>query len=408
MTVLARQFLTETNFLRLFLSFFLSEFGGFLTNTAILLHINHHTDGDLFYLGLAQILFVLPLAIGTALGGVIGEAYNKKNVMILCEIINMMLITSLIYLHESVLAVVLVRAVIVFCAGVYNPSRQAVVQEIIDNRFLRIANSGFSSSFALFHAISPLLGVYLYRYFGGIQEIFALNSLCYMLGVIILVKMHYMPTRKTSIDQAELVKLGSDFRKGITHVYCRRDLLAIQLNFLIGGITMGVFYPTILPYIKQVFSGDETLFSQMMFCLSIGAILGSLISPAVMKLTSKGKILVTLALGQASLIFLWTNTEVLWLAFLILFIWGVSSMISTMAYINYVQVNVKNGYRTRTFSIMDLTISVSSFIGGLTVMVMSGNFSSEQIITLTSLIALVIIILRCFSRSVRTLYQTST
>src|SRR5262245_27833910 len=121
-----RGLLKEGNFVKLFTAVLFSELGGYLTNTVILFYVNEQTNGSRLYLGLAQVLFVAPLLLGTLIGGSIGERANKRSIMVICEVINLFLIMAM-FTVEAVLAVILIRACVVFFAGVYNPNRMALM-----------------------------------------------------------------------------------------------------------------------------------------------------------------------------------------------------------------------------------------------------------------------------------------
>ncbi len=395
----------HSNFAKLFLSFFVSEFGGFLTNTAIVLHINARTDGDLFYLGLGHMLLVLPLALGTAIGGSVGEVYNKKKVMLTCECINLLLVTSLVFLEDALGAILLIRALIVLSAGIYGPSRQAIVQEVIDPRYLRLANAGFSSTFALFHALSPFAAVLLYNAFDGVQEIFAFNSLTYALGTLLLLRMHYTQAPQPAPAQRSVPNVLQDLREGLTYIRSRPDLVAIQFTFLVSGITLGAFYPSILPFIRDVYQGGDALYAELMLCISLGAICGALVTPWLLQHVRTGRILVAAAFLQAGCILLWTALEQLLAACGVLFAWGALTMIGVTVYQNHVQLQVPRQVRTRTFSLFELTISAANFIGAASVMLIGTLMDAQWILTAVALLALAVLVARAFGRSMRVLYQ---
>ncbi len=401
-----KNFIKQGNFLYLFSAFFFSELGGFLTNTCVLLHINKVTNGDLFYLGLSQTLFVLPLALGTLLGGALGESFNKKKVMVFCEILNFFLVLGLVFTHQKIIAIILLRGFIVLLAGIYNPSRQAIVQEILEAKYLRGANASFTSTFAFFHAIVPVISVFLYKNFNGIQEIFVINVFTYLIGALLLIRIHYTYENEMK-TRLSFSKIYNDIWDGFIFVKGRSDLFAILANFTLVGILMGVFYPTVLPYIKDVYntSNSDNIFAFMSFALASGAILGSLLTTLIMRFLNKGQILTLFAFFQAIVFFMWTQNSNLMLSYILLFMWGMGGMISITTYINYIQLNVQKMYRTRTFSILDQSVAFSSFIGALVVMLIGNNLSASDTLSLIASIGILIMLVRVFDKGLRELYK---
>lgn len=401
-----KEILREKDFVKLFLAVFFSELGGYLTNTVILFYVNEVTRGSKMYLGLTQLLFVGPLALGTLVGGSLGESSNKRNVMIACEVSNLALIASMLFV-DQVLPIILIRALIVFFAGLYNPNRMAIMQELVAPQNVRTMNGAFTTIFALLHSIGPWLGALAYKQFGGIKEVLVFNIVTYFIGAMFVYLLNYR-TEPLGSFRITPRKIAADVHEGLRYITSRGDLNALLKNVSIGGICLGVFYPTLLPFIAETFKGDETTYGHLMLAFGLGGVLGGLFSPLLLRKVPKGKILVTFSVLQAATLLLWTQISNIYTSCALLLVWGAGMMALVSTYINYVQVNVATNYRTRAFSIYDQSISLNVVFGAAIVALVGDHLSAYQLLSYTALGALLVFIVRFWSSGMRALYTMET
>lgn len=397
----------NSDFSRLFASLFISELGGYLTNTVILIYIFQETGGNKFYLGLSQVLFVAPIALGTLVGGAIGEIFNRRLVMLLCEVCNLFLVVGLI-LSDNVLAIIMVRGLIVFFAGVYTPSRQAIVQELVPEKHLRSANAAVMTIYAVLQSIGPLLGAYAFSYFGGVSEVFLTNLATYFVASIFLFHMRYSPIPEVQRNGISFKQICGDIVDGFNHIRARKDLFALIKNFSIGGICLGVFYPTLLPFLAEVFNGDEKMYGQVLGAFGVGGVCGGLAAVFCMRHFSKGKILVVTAAVEAVLLLIWTQIDQYLLSIGMIFVWGMGMVLLATTYINYIQVNVSKAYHSRAFSLYDQSISLSVIVGAGIVAVVGDRLTASELLTYTALGAALFILGRITSSGMRSLFWMET
>ncbi len=394
----------EKNFAKLFSAVFISELGGYLTNVVILFYINARTDGDLFYLGLSQALFVGPMAIGTLIGGSVGESFDRRKIMLFCEFMNLALITCMFFVNQ-VLIIIVIRAFIVFFAGMYNPSRQSIVQEIVSPEQLKNINAVFTAMTGALHCLAPLLGALAFRYFGGVKEIFALNIATYLFGILMIFKLKHPVEDLKTWSYRQIFK---DIKEGFNYIQGRADLKVLMQNFSLAGVLVGVFFPTLLPFISETFKGNENTYGQLMIAFGGGGMLGAILTPSILKKYSKGKVLVVAGLGTVLLLLVWTQMKSLELSYFLISMWGLGLMILMTTYVTYIQHNVARPFRTRAFSLYDQSISLSVVAGAVLVSLVGRNLSAYELLTLTSSIALVWLLMRLFTGRITSLYRMET
>jgi predicted MFS family arabinose efflux permease len=400
--------LKERNFFKLFTAVFFSELGGFLTNTVLLFHINHITNSNLFYLGLSQALFVGPLALGSLIGGALGESFNRRKILMICELANLFLVLSMVFvIEDQILTLIILRAFIVFFAGVYNPSRQSLIQELVQPENLRVANASFTTQTAALHCLGPIMGAMAYQFFGGIKEIFALNVLTYILGTGFIYWLRYQSNQQKQ-KSLHLVSIIKDVQGGFSYIWKRSDLNALLKNFCMGGFLLGIFYPSLMPFITLTFKGNEMTYGHLMLAFGIGGIIGGLSSSQILKFIPKGKILVIFGITQTLTLLLWTQIQNLSLSYAIIAFWGIGMMVLATTYISYVQSNISRDFQSRAFSLYDQSISLNVVIGALFVSVASRWLDAYQVLTTAAVFALAVMVLRLMSQGIHNLYKMET
>ena len=135
-----------------------------------MLYVFALSGNDKSILGISKGTFLIFLTVGSLIGGPWGIKYNRKKLLIFCEIMRIPLVISLFFIHNAYM-IILINGLIAFFTGVFNPSRQTLINEVTDKTEIQSANSLFSSSLAVIHMIGPFIGAWLYSAFNGVQEI---------------------------------------------------------------------------------------------------------------------------------------------------------------------------------------------------------------------------------------------
>ena len=67
--------------------------------TALLMYIFDLANQDKSYMGISRSVFLIFLTIGSLIGGPIGEKFNKKSVLIFCELVRIPFIILLFFVR---------------------------------------------------------------------------------------------------------------------------------------------------------------------------------------------------------------------------------------------------------------------------------------------------------------------
>ena len=182
--------LKNPEFLKLYLAGLTSELGSFVTDTAMMLFVFALSNQDKSFLGITRALFLLCYTVGSLIGGPLGLRFNKRNILIFSEVLRIPLIISLMFFHD-IYFVMIVNALIGLFTGIYNPSRQTLINEIVPAENIKDANSLFGTTMAVLHLAGPLIGATLFSYFNGVLQVLSFDLITYFFGIALLFKIHF-------------------------------------------------------------------------------------------------------------------------------------------------------------------------------------------------------------------------
>ncbi|PIZ18651.1 MAG: hypothetical protein COY50_14200, partial [Deltaproteobacteria bacterium CG_4_10_14_0_8_um_filter_43_12] len=132
------------------------------------------------------------LTIGGIVGGPIGALKNRRSVLIFCDLVRIPIVASLLVLKDPN-AIVWMNGMIALFTGIFNPSRQAMINEIVPQKQIKQANALFGSTFATLHLIGPFVGAWVFAQTGRMHEILAFDLFTYFIGIWFLSRIIYKP-----------------------------------------------------------------------------------------------------------------------------------------------------------------------------------------------------------------------
>lgn len=392
------------NFSRLYYAGLTSELGSFVTETALMLLVFKLSEGDKSKLGIIRASFLFFLTMGSLLGGPIGEKFNRRNVLIFANIIRIPIITVLFF-NKDFYSILLVNAMVAFFTGIYNPSRQAMINDIVPQKEISIANSLFGSTMAILHMVGPFIGALVFSKMQGIDEILTFDLVTYFLGIALISTINYRPPKKESVEDIQ-TSLFYDLKEGLRYALKREDLRALLFNCSIAGFCIGVLIPLLLPFVTEVLHLSDREYGLMLSVFGLGGFFGGIISH---RLTSKhrpGKLIVSSIVFEPLLMLLWLLIPVFIPNLIIFFFWGVIVFIRIPSQLNYVSETVETEYLSRIHSILDLSFVVPNISGGIIIAFIGNSFSTMEMLFSTATLFVILIFFKIFTRSSKALYKS--
>lgn len=401
-----RNIFANKNFRFLYVAGLTSELGSFVTDTAIMLFVFALSGQNKTYLGSIRVLFLLCFTAGSLLGGPLGVRFNKRNLLLFSEFCRIPLILSLLYFHE-IHFVMIANALIGFFTGIYNPSRQALINEIVPEKEIQNANSLFGSTMAVLHMAGPFIGATLYSINKGIFEVLILDLATYAIGIFLLFRITNLVKVESEKHDQQHSTFWHDFKDGCNYVLSRFDLSAMLAYTLVMGFCIGVLIPLLIPFVGEVLHKGDREYGIIISLFGFGGIAGGYLAHYLSKHFRAVNLFIFGIFSEVILMPIWVRTTNFYLSCFIFFIWGVFVFIRIPAQLNYISATVPKAYMTRVHSFLDLVFVVPNVSAGLLVAIIGGKLSTYDVLNYTSIIFIVLTIAGLFSKRTKALLKAS-
>jgi MFS family permease len=240
--------------------------------------------GGLFVVRMLAPFLISPLA------GVIADRYNRKRILILTDVVRATVVLGFLLVRrpQDVWLLYTLTAVQLAISGVFFPTRNAILPDIVNRSELGAANALSSATWSVMLALGAALGG-LVAGGWGIKPAFIIDALTFLLSAVFLSRIAYthIPARVPG-DMHPRVVLGQYF-DGLRYLKDHPDILFISTHkaafalvatgafqvvqvrlaeqvFVIGeggGISLGLMYAAtgigtgIGPIIARRFTGDR-------------------------------------------------------------------------------------------------------------------------------------------------------
>lgn len=394
--------LKNKNYSKLYGAGLISELLSLILETAIMILVFELSQKSSSWPGIAKATFLFSLTMGSFLGGPLGQIFNRKRLLIWCYLIRLPALFLFLY-FDQLLVIIALNMVIAFSIGVFNPSRQAVINEIVSFAQIKQANSLFGLSIALVQMLAPFLGATLFVTFRGISELVSLSFLTYLLAIVLLLSIRYVPIEQ---EKKPINTFLSELVNGLNYMKRRKDLMAILFNSFFAGLCVGVLIPLLLPYSTKIMGLTESFYGVLLSSFGAGGLIGGLVSKYLNDRFPSGKLIVFSVMCEPIFLFLWLFSTTASMQVFIFILWGIAVFIRVPSQLNYISESVPTHYLTRCHSLLDLSFIMPSIIGGAMVGIFGDYYSAKTILFVIGCIFFLAIFLRLKTQSVQDLYYS--
>jgi MFS family permease len=311
--------------------------------------------GSAMYLGLVGLAQFLPMFLLTLVVGQVADRYNRKNIALLCQIIEGLSAEALALASfagwQSKESILLIIFIVGATRAFEGPSLQALLPGLVPVQIFPRAAAWSSSAMQTATIVGPALGGFLYT---------AGPTVVYMTtGIVFLAAATFMSL--ISIDrlpfQPEPVSISSVFA-GISFIRSRRDILgAISLDLfavLLGGAT------ALLPvYARDILVTGPWGLGLLRSAPALGAVLMSVYLARRPLRHHVGRTMFrAVAVFGTVTIFFAVSTS-----FALLMILGASDVISVVIRHSLVQIRTPDAMRGRVSAVNSMFIGTSNQLG---------------------------------------------
>lgn len=316
--------------------------------------------------GLVLALYTLPYVLFGTFAGVAIDRFNKRNLMVSADVLRALLMAAVpIAAQQSLIAVYVLSFLAASVAVFFEPTKLAVLPEIVSRERLMRANSLLATGDNLTEVVGyAAAGVLLTAV--SVTVAFQIDALTFLVSAAALALMRYRaPVRET---RRKKYSFRRELFEGMRYLRQHRGLLANTIMVLAAAAGLGAGYPLTFFLAVDVLEGGVKAFGYFEAAIGAGYLIGSLIVAALAVRLRKGLAMtVGLAVMGLSIVLIAVvpSVRTAVVPFLIV---GIANAVVLIAIDTYVQEVVPEGLLGRVwgarFALTQGTYALSVVIGG--------------------------------------------
>lgn len=307
-------------------------------------------------------------------------------------------------LYAPVWMAILCNGLIALFTGIFNPSRQAMINELVNKEQIKDANSLYGTLIAVIHLAGPFLGALGYSIFAGIFEVLIFDLTTFILGIILLFSIKYEPP--TDFNEKTSTNLNVLFSGGVRFLKERKDLQSLFMNNIVTGLAVGVLIPLLLPFTTEILQRDNKDYGILLTFFGLGGIVGGWLCKILSRTVPTGRLTVYTVIAEVFMMMAWLRIHNFYLNLVALFLWGVIVFIRIPAQLNYLSETVETAYLTRMHSFLDMAFVVPNITGGLIVAVFGDSISTFDLLNYIAILFALLVFPRLPVKGMRELMKS--
>ncbi len=340
--------------------------------------------------GNSELTSVVPIiariipAFMSSFAGILADRFNKRNVMIICDISRMLIVLGLFF-TTTLIQLFIINFISEIFSLTRQPSRESIVPDIVSDEYLVKANSLFTVGT---YAMLPIASLF----FGFISENKVIEniasygnswngSIVFLIdAVTFLISSYLLLFLKTDTSYQKVKKKNNvlgDLKEGIKYFFSVSELRSVTTSISLSLIGAGALFVLGNTYLTQSLNFSQSSFGFMIASFGFGIIFTMVILSYFVTTFSRIPFFIGLSmmLTGVSLLFAFNSSEFPTIIFSI-FISGIGSGSVYLLTISYLQSTTEKKLRGRVFgnfyTIGRLSILVSLLISGFV-----ANFANQ-------------------------------
>ena len=340
--------------------------------------------------GNSELTSVVPIiariipAFMSSFAGILADRFNKRNVMIICDISRMLIVLGLFF-TTTLIQLFIINFISEIFSLTRQPSRESIVPDIVTDEYLVKANSLFTVGT---YAMLPIASLF----FGFISENKVIEnivsygnswngSIVFLIdAVTFLISSYLLLFLKADTSYQKVKKKNNvlgDLKEGIKYFFSVSELRSVTTSISLSLIGAGALFVLGNTYLTQSLNFSQSSFGFMIASFGFGIIFTMVILSYFVTTFSRIPFFIGLSmmLTGVSLLFAFNSSEFPTIIFSI-FISGIGSGSVYLLTISYLQSTTEKKLRGRVFgnfyTIGRLSILVSLLISGFV-----ANFANQ-------------------------------
>ncbi len=332
--------------------------------------------------GNSELTAVIPIvariipALMSSFAGILADRFNKKNVMIICDLSRMVIVLGLFF-TTTLIQLFLINFLSEIFSLIRQPSRESVVPEVVDNEYLVKANSLFtvgtyaslplaSLAFGVISDNSLIEGIVSYGNGWNGSVIFVIDSVTFLISSFLLL---YLKTDSPNKNIEKQSNVLGDLKEGLNYFLSVQELRTVTTSISLSLVGAGALFVLGNTYLTESLIFTQSSFGFMIASFGFGIIFTMVILSYFVTSFSRIPFFIgiSMVITGLSLLFAFNSSEFSTILFFI-FISGIGSGSVYLLTISYLQSTTDKNLRGRVFgnfyTIGRLSILLSLFISG--------------------------------------------
>jgi MFS family permease len=230
-------------------------------------------------IGLFSFLSLIPILIVFPLGGVLGDRFNRKGIMVTADFLSgtsLLALTTISYMGKINIPILLIVQVMVgMFYGFFEPASKGMIPQLVDSKDLNKANSKVATLRVFSGLVAPLIAVVLYTQY-GITLLFLINAISFVLSGVseIFIKFTHFPPK--NIEEKKWIV--NDLYQGFKFIKSSVTIRKLSFFFFIIFTNIQPLFAVVLPvFYRTQLSYKDTQYGLIQMALFLGAMVGSIL-----------------------------------------------------------------------------------------------------------------------------------
>ncbi len=268
--------LRNRDFRALWLGQLVSQIGDSFAIIAVVVLINDLTQSTLA-LGAMIVVVTLPQLIFGLIAGVFIDRFDRKLTMIVSDVVRGLAILSLVTVDSpSGVWLFYVVGFVMGTLGVFfNPARNAVLPNIMDQELLLTANALTQAGQVVATVFGPALAGLVIGWFGA-DFAFGFDFVTFLVSAVAIAIMR-IPKGQNKVPKASLQVLWAELVEGLAFVRASRIILNIMLTAGVAMLGLGAITVLGVKYLAQELHVGPTGYGFLQSVQGIGMVAGGML-----------------------------------------------------------------------------------------------------------------------------------
>jgi MFS family permease len=388
-----RSALSHRDYRFLLPGFAISTIGDWLygVSLVVLVYNRTHSAG---WVAVVTIIKLIPYVAFGAFGGLVADRYERRSVMLACDLIRAGLMFVLA-ISESLTGSLPFAVLIAFLTSTvgtpYQPSTYAITPAIVGEQDLAAANAVSNSVEQLAILLGPAIGGFLLL-FGPPALAFALNGFSFLISGACVWAITTRSTGLRALNEEQEAGLKQRLLQGLSAIRNSGEVSMLVLLLAAGAFVYGQEVVMLVLVSKRLISTGSEGVGFLNAAEGLGGIVIAGLSTRMARSTHPAYLFAAGVLASGLPLALVALVSQPWLAYALIAVTGAGSILLEVTGLTMLQRNLSNEVMGRVFGVMNSLFVASLLLGSLIAPLMINSFSLRGALVVSGLILPVVIL----------------